>query len=65
MVGWYLTVLPTPYKGSDPLEILVVLDAPFSKWFLSKSFDTAKECERERNRRYIDTKQVEIDLRDS
>jgi hypothetical protein len=42
LVGWYLMVAPR-----DP-DYLFMTSAPLTKWAITKSFDTAEECEKER-----------------
>jgi len=46
LVGWYLMIPPIEF-GSQAItsNVHVSSDAPFSKWEMSGSFDTAKECD--------------------
>jgi hypothetical protein len=55
-VGWYLMVPPLP---DDSTKSLVDFGAPLSTWFLSQSFDTAKECENARKKRYVEASREE------
>ncbi len=43
LVGWYL-VIP-PKLGVNSKDQIYVEPAPFSRWQISESFDTAKECQ--------------------
>jgi hypothetical protein len=45
LVGWYLIRPPGPDNGEPDFE------APLSRWTYSGSFDSANECERERDSR--------------
>jgi len=56
LVGWYLMVPPIA-GGSE--KSFVDFDAPLSTWFLSQSFDTAKECARARNKKYVEASSEE------
>jgi len=57
LVGWYLMVPPLGW--SDSTRGAVDFGAPLSTWFLSKSFDTAKECEHARKTKYIEASREE------
>jgi hypothetical protein len=54
LVGWYLMIPPTPWMSSDPPKSGINPQAPLSEWFLEQSFDTAKECERVREKKYVE-----------
>ena len=51
LVGWYL-MLPPP--GTNPFTTgrWFEKDAPLSTWYLEKSFDTAEDCDRARQKKY-------------
>ena len=57
LVGWYLMV--PPLGESDSTKGWVDFGAPLATWFLSKSFDTAKECEDARGKIYVDASREE------
>jgi hypothetical protein len=43
LVGWYLMI--PPKLGVNSKDQIYVESAPFSRWQMSESFDTAKECQ--------------------
>jgi hypothetical protein len=46
LVGWYLMIPPIEFESQAiTSNVHVSSDAPFSKWEMSGSFDTAKECD--------------------
>lgn len=44
LAGWYCLIAPPVRRGSDALNP----DAPLSQWNLHASYDSARDCERER-----------------
>jgi hypothetical protein len=46
LFGWYLMIPP----GRSQQDSAPDADAPFNEWSIQASFDTAVECEKERNK---------------
>jgi hypothetical protein len=49
LVGWYLMVAPTSGKEGDP-ESKFLFHAPLSKWRQLGEFDSATECNEQREK---------------
>lgn len=60
LVGWYLMVPPLGVDTKvESMRGGVDFGAPLWTWFLSESFDTAKECEHARKEKYVEASREE------
>jgi len=54
LVGWYLIGPPQNFPENSNRRFRLDLNAPLAQWEIQKSFDTAAQCERQKQNDYRD-----------